>query len=50
MIRRGIVIPEYEEVTEEDEKDSASEALEIKPLRESPLETPSDEAKKGTQY
>ncbi|HZV46189.1 MAG TPA: monofunctional biosynthetic peptidoglycan transglycosylase [Thermodesulfovibrionales bacterium] len=50
MIRRGIVIPEYEEVTEEDEKDSAREAREIKPLRESPVETPSDEAKKGTQY
>jgi monofunctional biosynthetic peptidoglycan transglycosylase len=51
MIRRGIVIPEYEEVAEEEEekKDSAGEALEIKPLRESPVGIPSDETKPGTQ-
>jgi monofunctional biosynthetic peptidoglycan transglycosylase len=35
MVRRGIVVPEYEEVVEESEP-------EIKPLRESPVETPSE--------
>ena len=43
MVRRGIVVPEYEEVIEEDEKDSATEPLGIKPLIESPIETPSDQ-------
>jgi monofunctional glycosyltransferase len=47
MVRRGIVVPEYEEVIEEGNNDSLTKAPEIKPLRESPVETPSDEAKPG---
>ena len=48
MVRRGIVVPEYEEVIEENEKDSTTETLEIKPLMELPLEKPSDQAGPAT--
>jgi len=50
MVRRGIVVPEYEEVIEEDEKDSATEPLGIKPLIESPIETPSDQVGPETPH
>lgn len=42
MVRRGIVVPEYEDVIEEkDETADTEKAPETGPLRESPIETPS---------
>jgi hypothetical protein len=41
MVRRGIVVPEYEEVVDEADKPAEPEkGPEIKPLKESPVETP----------
>jgi len=41
MVRRGIVIPEYEEVIDEESKPAETEKeSEINPLKESPIEAP----------
>lgn len=45
MVRRGIVVPEYEEVIEESPEESpADPAQEMEPLRESPIEMPMEPA------
>lgn len=43
MVRRGIVVPEYEEVIEGDKAEPAIEQRNIDTLRESPLQIPSEE-------